>query len=103
MMWKMTTFFVSNLWQFICHFQIKSLDLKLFAYTFKNELSSLCWNDFGDPRNELNRFQSLGLDGYFSDYPNTARSFLNGYEALEKITAAIHLDGVEWLEIDLNL
>ena len=77
----------------ICHFQIKSFGLQLYAYTFKNELDSLCWNDLGEPRNEYDRFHMMGLDGYFSDYPNTGHGWkngLNGAVAIVKL-APIHL------------
>ena len=51
--------------------------MKVYAYTFKTEPSSFCWEHAGDYRNELDRFFGLGLDGYFSDFPNTVRSFLD--------------------------
>ena len=57
-------------------YKIKSFGLKLFAYTFKTETNSLCWENAGDYRNELETFYNLGLDGYFSDFPNTVHSFL---------------------------
>ncbi len=62
--------------------QIHALDLQLYAYTFKNELhGELCWNYAGEVRNELNKFLSIGLDGYFSDYPNTVSSFLKDHQS----------------------
>lgn len=57
--------------------QIHGLGMSVYAYTFKNEQSSMCWGHLGDVRNELDRFYELGLDGYFADYPNTVRSFLD--------------------------
>ena len=51
--------------------------MQVYAYTFKNELTSLCWNYLGDVQNELDKFYDLGLDGYFADYPNTVRSFFD--------------------------
>ena len=57
--------------------QIHGLGMTVYAYTFKNEQSSMCWDHLGDVRNELDRFYELGLDGYFADYPNTVRSFLD--------------------------
>ena len=59
--------------------QIQSYGMKVYAYTFKTEPSSFCWEHAGDYRNELDRFFGLGLDGYFSDFPNTVRSFLDDY------------------------
>ena len=50
--------------------------MQVYAYTFKNELTSLCWNYLGDVQNELDKFYDLGLDGYFADYPNTVSFFL---------------------------
>ena len=67
---------------FILHLsllQIQSYGMKVYAYTFKTEPSSFCWEYEGDYRNELDRFFGLGLDGYFSDFPNTVRSFLDDY------------------------
>jgi len=57
--------------------QIHALGMQVYAYTFKNELTSLCWNYLGDVQNELDKFYDLGLDGYFADYPNTVRSFFD--------------------------
>ena len=54
--------------------------MQVYAYTFKNELTSLCWNYLGDVKNELDKFYTLGLDGFFADYPNTLRSFLDGQD-----------------------
>lgn len=63
-------------------FQIHALGLQVYAYTFKNDdLNHLCWNFYGDVRNELNQFLQLGLDGYFADYPNTVRSFLSQHNS----------------------
>jgi len=59
--------------------KIQSYGMKVYAYTFKTEPSSFCWEYEGDYRNELDRFFGLGLDGYFSDFPNTVRSFLDDY------------------------
>ena len=49
--------------------------MQVYAYTFKNELSSLKWDYQGDVRNELQQFFKLGLEGYFSDFPATLKSF----------------------------
>lgn len=65
---------MSTVVHFFC--QIHGLGMPVFAYTFDNELASLKWDYGGDVRNELDKFLTLGLDGYFADYPNTVRSFL---------------------------
>jgi hypothetical protein len=54
------------------------MGMQVYAYTFGNDLSGLKWDYRGDVRNELNYFMdTIGLDAYFTDYPNTARSFLD--------------------------
>ena len=57
--------------------RIHELEMLVFAYTFKNELSSLKWDYLGDVRNELWKFYDMGIDGYHSDFPNTVKSFLD--------------------------
>lgn len=57
--------------------RIHNLGMQVYAYTFKNELPTLKWDYRGDMRNELHQFYQMGLDGYFSDFPNTVRSYLN--------------------------
>jgi glycerophosphoryl diester phosphodiesterase len=42
------------------------------AYTFRNEPRRLASNFKGDPQAEYNLFYSLGVDGVFSDFPDTA-------------------------------
>ncbi|MDO4906134.1 MAG: glycerophosphodiester phosphodiesterase [Lautropia sp.] len=42
-------------------------------YTFRNEPRRLVSNDQGDPLAEYRRFYRLGVDGLFSDFPDTAR------------------------------
>ena len=51
--------------------------MQVYAYTFKNELPTLKWDYRGDMHNELHQFYQMGLDGYFSDFPNTVRSYLD--------------------------
>jgi len=58
--------------------QIHDFGMQVYAYTFKNdEISKLKWDYHGDPRNELQKFYELGLEAYFTDYPGTARSFVD--------------------------
>ena len=45
-------------------------------YTLRNEYMNMEW-DFGqDPYNEYDFYLNLGIDGYFSEFPKTARQFL---------------------------
>ena len=67
--------------------EIHTLGMQVYAYTFKNELDTLCWNYEGDVRNELEKFYMLGIDGYFADYPNTVRSFLDGKDCSRSLEA----------------
>ena len=43
------------------------------AWTFKNEWSNLYWENGQDPYSEMEEFLHLGLDGFFTDFPLTAR------------------------------
>jgi glycerophosphoryl diester phosphodiesterase len=49
-----------------------ALGLFVHAYTFRNEPFFLAGNYGGDPLNEYIQFYLLGLDGLFSDFPDTA-------------------------------
>ena len=42
------------------------------AFTFRNEKELLVSNYKGDPKAEYKRFYELGVDGLFSDFPDTA-------------------------------
>ena len=42
------------------------------AYTFRNEADLLALDYNGNPKNEYKRFFELGVDGVFSDFPDTA-------------------------------
>lgn len=44
------------------------------AYTFRNEARRLASDYKGDPKAEYKRFFELGVDGLFSDFPDTAAS-----------------------------
>ena len=46
--------------------------LKVHAYTFRNEGSKLAPQYLGDPLREYQQFFELGVDGVFSDFPDTA-------------------------------
>ena len=73
--------------------EIHTLGMQVYAYTFKNELNTLCWNYEGDVRNELEKFYMLGIDGYFADYPNTVRSFLDGKDCSRSLEAPNEMSG----------
>ena len=42
------------------------------AFTFRNEPRRLASNYQGDPKAEYDMFYKLGVDGLFSDFPDTA-------------------------------
>nr|WP_145549315.1 glycerophosphodiester phosphodiesterase [Variovorax boronicumulans] len=46
--------------------------LMVVPYTFRNEVTGLPSDDKGDPANEYKRFYAAGVDGVFSDFPDTA-------------------------------
>lgn len=46
--------------------------LMVVPYTFRNEVTGLPSDDKGDPVNEYKRFYAAGVDGVFSDFPDTA-------------------------------
>jgi len=50
--------------------------LKAHCFTFRNEWMKLYWDHGQDPYSQLEEFLELGTDGYFSDFPLTARRFL---------------------------
>ena len=46
--------------------------LLVHAYTFRDEPDTLAPDYAGDPQKEYAQFFALGLDGVFSDFPDTA-------------------------------
>ena len=48
------------------------------AYTFRNEADLLALDYNGNPKNEYKRFFELGVDGVFSDFPDTAVAARSG-------------------------
>lgn len=48
--------------------------LMVHAYTFRNEPRRLVSDDRGDPKAEYRRAYELGVDGVFSDFPDTAKA-----------------------------
>jgi len=56
--------------------QIHNHKLKAHGFTFRNEWMKLYWNHGQDPYSQLKEFLDLGIDGYFTDFPLTARRFL---------------------------
>merc|ERR1712098_226153 len=51
--------------------------LKAHCFTFRNEWMKLYWDHGQDPYSQLEEFLDLGTDGYFSDFPLSARRFLH--------------------------
>ncbi len=56
-------------------------NLKVHAWTFRNEHELLFWEYKMNPCNEYQQFLSMGIDGFFSDFPETAVSCLSCYQA----------------------
>ena len=48
--------------------QIHAKDMKVHAYTFRNEYQHLNWNYGQDPYVEYEHYLQAGLDGYFTDF-----------------------------------
>merc|ERR1711972_613614 len=57
--------------------QVHDHGLKAHAFTFRNEYMKLYWDHGQDPYSQMEEFLDLGLDGYFTDFPLTARRFLH--------------------------
>ena len=51
--------------------------LDVHAFTFRNEDEKLLFEYGQDPYNEFEKFLNLGIDGYFTDFPATAKRFLD--------------------------
>ncbi len=45
--------------------------LQVHAYTFRNEARNLAYDYLGNPELEFQKFINLGLDAYFTDFPET--------------------------------
>jgi len=52
-------------------------NLKVHAYTFRNENKYLAWNYSQDPYNEYQTFLNTQIDGYFTDFPGSFKRFLD--------------------------
>ncbi|ESO01366.1 hypothetical protein HELRODRAFT_192312 [Helobdella robusta] len=52
-------------------------NLRIHTYTFRNEFMFLPWDYHQDPCNEMMDFFLLGIDGYFTDFPETAFNFFS--------------------------
>lgn len=52
-------------------------NMKVHAYTFRNEDKYLAWNYTQDPYNEYETFLNIPIDGYFTDFPATLKKFLD--------------------------
>jgi len=51
--------------------------LKAHVWTFRNEWMNLYWEDGQDPYSQMEEFLALGTDGFFTDFPLTARRFFH--------------------------
>jgi glycerophosphoryl diester phosphodiesterase len=51
-----------------------AVGLFVHAYTFRNEARRLASDFNGDPKAEYEMFYKLGVDGIFTDFPDTAIS-----------------------------
>ena len=47
------------------------------VFTFRNEYMHLVWEYGQDPYTEYDFYLSMGIDGYFSEFPRTARQFFD--------------------------
>ena len=57
-------------------------------------LSPLVWRDvYRQLPMQLEKFYMLGIDGYFTDYPNTVRSFLDGKDCSRSLEAPNEMSG----------
>lgn len=51
--------------------------LLVHAYTFRNEDKYLAWDFNQDPVNELEMYIDMGVDGLFTDFPETLKRYLD--------------------------
>jgi glycerophosphoryl diester phosphodiesterase len=56
--------------------QAHAVGLRVHTYTFRNEPATLAPEYGNDPLQEYRQFYELGIDGVFSDFPDTARAAL---------------------------
>lgn len=59
--------------------QAHAAGLKVHTYTFRNESAMLASQYQNDPRPEYREFFEMGIDGVFSDFPDTALAARNSY------------------------
>ncbi|KAI3971817.1 hypothetical protein MKW92_046725 [Papaver armeniacum] len=56
--------------------RLKSFNLTVYAYLFRNEFVSQAWDFFSDPNVEITSYvQGGGIDGVITDFPATAASY----------------------------
>jgi len=56
---------------------VHSVNLKVHAWTFRNEKQYLAPDYQGNPQTEYEQFFELGIDGVFSDFPVLAVTVCN--------------------------
>ncbi len=61
-----------------------AVGLKVHIYTFRNDKEYFNAEYNGNPENEYHRFFALGIDGLFSDFPDTAVKALDSYNKDKK-------------------
>ena len=54
-----------------------SMQKLVHVYTFRNEYMHLVWEYGQDSYTEYDFYLSMGIDGYFSEFPRTARQFFD--------------------------
>lgn len=59
----------------------RSAGLSVHTWTFRNEAAMLAVDYAGDPMREYTQFFALGIDGLFSDFPDTAVAARARYQA----------------------
>ena len=58
--------------------------LLVHTYTFRNEDTYLAWDFQQDPVNEIDTFLRLGIDGFFTDFTETAKRHLDAMYLFRK-------------------
>ena len=56
---------------------VHGMGKQICVYTFQNEYNHMVWDYGQDPYNEYELFLGMGIDAFITDFPATARQFLN--------------------------
>ena len=57
--------------------QAHEAGMEVHVFTFRNENKFLLFEYGQDPYQEFEKFYNLGIDGFFTDFPATAKRFFN--------------------------